>query len=177
MSVFPNMPPPPKPPEPKPDVDTAERTPVTGVPRRFGVGTLLVITAMYAVLFAVLRAISLPPIFFVFYALFFTAVGLGQMLLFQGKQARRASAYVGAGFSLVASFLCYGAARVWELSSSLSHLFFPIDPLVAVLGGMLSGYLVGVLIAGVFLVMDRLGGIWRWFCAAEATADAKPEKE
>ena len=50
---------------------------------RFGIGTLLIITTMYAVLFAVLRAFRVSPLAFVVVALFFTAVGLGQKILFK----------------------------------------------------------------------------------------------
>jgi hypothetical protein len=69
-----------------------------GAPRRFGVSVLLVITAMYAVLFGLLQAMGAPAPVFFFVALFFTAIGLGQMFLFKGKRPRRASVLVGACF-------------------------------------------------------------------------------
>jgi hypothetical protein len=56
-----------------------------GVPNRFGVGTLLVISTMYAVLFAVWRFIQGSPVVLVLVTLFFSAIGLGQMLLYHGQ--------------------------------------------------------------------------------------------
>ena len=69
-----------------------------GFPRRFGIGTLLVVTTMFGVLFAGLQALGCPPIVFFLALLFFTAVGLGQAFLFGGKHPRRASVIVGAVF-------------------------------------------------------------------------------
>ena len=77
-----------------------------GVPRRFGVGILLVITTMFAVLFAIMQMLKLPPLAFAEIAGFFGAVGLGQMLLFKGERPRRASVIVGACFL---PFLIFGA--------------------------------------------------------------------
>ena len=65
-------------------------------PFQFGIGTLLVVTTMYAVLFAILRACNAPPLTFVAVTLFFTAVGFGQRFLFEGRRPGRASMIVGA---------------------------------------------------------------------------------
>lgn len=124
-----------------------------GVPRRFGMGTLLLITAMYAVLFAVLRAFGLPPSAFLFVALFFTAVGLGQMLLFKGERPRRASVVVGAGFYAVATLVLFGYERVVHHRGTYPDLcfglfWFPIS-------GGIAGYCGGLLIAAVFLLIDK----------------------
>ena len=67
-----------------------------GVPNRFGVGTLLIISTMYAVLFAVWRMVEGSPTFLAFVTIFFSAIGLGQMLLFKGQRPRMASVIVGA---------------------------------------------------------------------------------
>ena len=72
-----------------------------GVPRQFGVGMLLVVTAVYAVLFAILRASKAPPSSFVVVGLFPFLIGLGQMLLFKGQRPRRASMIVGACIAVV----------------------------------------------------------------------------
>ena len=68
---------------------------------RFGISTLLVITAMYAVLFGILRASGASPSVFVVLALLFTAVGLGQRLLFRGQRPQKASMVSGACFFVV----------------------------------------------------------------------------
>jgi hypothetical protein len=120
-----------------------------GVPRRFGVGILLVITSMYTVLFAVLRALGVPPIEFILVALFFTAVGLGQMLLYQGKRPRRASVMAGAGCGVG---LCVLGAALGH-----DHLrFAPFDPIGGAIAGAVYGYPAGVLIAGVFLLIEKV---------------------
>ena len=96
-----------------------------GVPHRFGVGTLLLISTMYAVLFAVWRFIEGPPTVLVWVALFFFAVGLGQMLLFKGQRPRRASVIVGACV-VPCMFLGY---IVYEQLVTSRMSAFPIDNL------------------------------------------------
>lgn len=116
----------------------------------------MVITTMYAVLFATLRANGVRPTAFAVIALFFTAVGLGQMLLFRGRRPRRASILVGACAN---PLLIIGGAIVDSFTRGQ-----PIDHFSAVFGGLLCGlpsgalfgYLAGGLIAGVFLLIDRL---------------------
>ncbi len=125
-----------------------------GVPRRFGVSVLLVITALYAVLFGLLQAVRAPaPVFFVI-ALFFTTIGLGQMFLFKGKRPRRASVLVGACF-----FPCLVLFMVgWETPRILHEAFVPIliGLACSTMGGALLGYTGGGIVAGVFLVIDKL---------------------
>ena len=78
----------------------------TGVPRRFGVAVMLVVTTMYAVLFAAIRtwvvvATLGPPApaiiaaLFVVIVGFFTIVGLSQAILFKGRNPRWASIVTG----------------------------------------------------------------------------------
>ncbi len=127
-----------------------------GVPRQFGVGILLVITTMFAVLFAIMQMLKLPPLNFAVVALFFGVVGLGQMLLFKGQRPRRASVIVGACFfpclllgTIV--FEMFEERRVGpDLFTGLLLFLFWIPV------GALFGYLTGLLIAGVFLVINML---------------------
>lgn len=123
----------------------------SGVPRRFGVGGLLIISTMYAVLFAILRTLEVPPLDFVGVVLFFTAVGLGQMLLFKGQRPRRASMIVGAcmfaGFIAFLDWTGIGPSR-----RTLSCRAFEVEGAIIGAG---YGYLAGVLIAGVFLLIDK----------------------
>jgi hypothetical protein len=124
-----------------------------GAPRQFGIGTLLVITTMYAVLFAVMSRCA--PVDFFVTALFFTTVGLGQMLLFKGKRPRRASIIVGACYLPCAfivelvrdqTLLLFAdsiAGFVWFL------MFVPV-------AGAGCGHMVGLLIAGVVLGIGKL---------------------
>jgi hypothetical protein len=125
-----------------------------GVPRRFGVSVLLVITAMYAVLFGVLQAIRAPFSVFFVIALFFTTIGLGQAFLFKGKRPRKASVLVGACF-----FPCLALFMVgWETSRILHEAFLPslLGLWCSTLGGAVLGYTGGGIVDGVFLVIDKL---------------------
>ncbi len=128
-----------------------------GVPRQFGIGTLLVITAMYAVLFGVLRSVGPPPVAFGVVALFFTLVGLGQAILFKGMEPRLASMIVGACF-----FLCWFLAYplLWPNPNPRPRLslgdYLLFSALASLFGASL-GYISGFSIAGVFLVFDKLG--------------------
>ena len=119
-----------------------------GVPRQFGVGTLLIITTMYAVLFAVLRVCGASPTDYAVVGLFFFAVGLGQMFLFKGQQPRRASMIAGVGFVVIGIILLrlLGGLITIDMESLWAGAFY----------GMTCGYLAGALIAGVFLVIDKL---------------------
>jgi hypothetical protein len=143
-----------------------------GVPHRFGVGTLLLISTMYAVLFAVWRFIEGPPMVLVWVALFFFAVGLGQMLLFKGQRPRRASIIVGA---CVYPCMLLGCLAYEQLATG-RRPFFPVNILFALFYcipvGALFGYVAGLLIAAHFLLIDKLKSLRvpsrkRWRKAAE----------
>jgi len=123
-------------------------TPEAGVPRQFGVGILLVITAMYAVLFAVLRAMDAPPSVYTMVGLFVFAIGLGQMLLFKGQRPRRASMIARLGFVVSASILHW----IFEGFETIDLVWL----LNGAVYGVVCGYVAGVLIASVFLLIDKL---------------------
>jgi hypothetical protein len=133
------------PPAPRPVV------PPASVPRQFGVGTMLLITTVYALLFALLSALHAHPAAFAVIGLCTFAIGLGQMLLFKGKRPRLASVIVGAslgiGFLIVVSIIdelhIHGRIFHWELLA-----------IAAIYGGV-SGYVVGSLIASIFLFADK----------------------
>jgi hypothetical protein len=128
-----------------------------GVPRRFGIGVLLVITTMYAVLFGAMRACDCEPFIFALIAVFFTAVGAGQVIVFRGRRPRWASVVAGAAtypilliWGAVHEALVYGAPDVPpDLCASM---------ICGTATGAILGYIAGVLIAGVFLFIDRLAG-------------------
>lgn len=132
-------------------------TPEIGVPRRFGVGVLMIITAMYAALFAVLHTFGFSPVAFGIVVLFFTTVGLGQMLLFKGQRPRKASVLVGACFfpGFYLTVLVYRAIFPVGPSPRVAGDFCGGLPCI-VLAGALMGYLAGILIAGVFLIADKI---------------------
>ena len=128
-----------------------------GVPRQFGIGILMVITAMYAILFSVMRALRFPSTPFFIVALFFTVVGLGQMFLYKGQRPRRASAMVGIGFMscVWGIILIIEGVKGGVSMSSGGQIVFGLV-FVGFAYGAIFGYLAGLLIAGVFLVIDAL---------------------
>ena len=124
-----------------------------GVPNRFGVGTLLVISTMYAMLFAAWRLLGGSPQFLVWVTLFFSAVGLGQMLLYKGQQPRKASAVAGAcAYSCM--FQVYAAYK--QLTEHAIPGLSICGLMHSVPAGALLGYLAGSLIASHFLLIDKL---------------------
>ena len=122
---------------------------------RFGIDTLLIITAMYAVLFGTLRALSFSAEAFVGTAMFFTVVGLGQTLLFRGQRPRRASMIVGCCFSVVLVII---NAAVFQSLVLFRSMFVAILGATAIFGA-LYGCVAGLLISGVFLVLDKLRNV------------------
>ena len=121
------------------------------MPRRFGVGVMLVITTMYAVLFAVIQRASAWN--FAVIAIFFTLVGLAQAVLFKGRNPRRASAVTGVVFGVLLVLVSSRSVPI------LRQLAIPCPlPLAILLGRFwaLFGYLAGGLIAGVFLFLNKV---------------------
>ena len=122
---------------------------------RFGIGTLLVITTMYAMLFGILRALGATPWVFVMFALLFTAVGLGQRLLFKGQRPQKASIVAGACFFVVLyvfSLVVFGAEYTY-------HPFVPFDPVEGAFFGAIYGYVAGLLISGAFWITGELRNV------------------
>ncbi len=122
------------------------------VPRRFGVGTLLLFTTMVALLFGLTQAAGVPPVVPISLAVFFTLVGLGQMLLFGGKKPRLASFLVG-GVACCAPVLAGAVADVVASGGfQLIELMVPALLFAFLFGGVM-GYVAGCLLAGVFLLL------------------------
>ncbi len=134
--------------------------PQVGIPRRFGVGTMLILVAVFAVIFSVLKTLNVPPEGFAAVSVFFAGVGLCQMLLFKGRNPRAAS--------VVGGIVMFGL--ISEIGQLLGLVNFgpgnhlPAAPvrlgLTSVLYGAPLGYLAGCVLAAVFLVRkepdDRL---------------------
>ncbi len=128
-------------------------SPAAGVPRRFGVGGMLVIVTMFAVLYAGLQWLHAPPVVFLAAAVFFAGLALGQMLLRGGKSPRAASVKMGAilwpiEMLVLMLFLNRGNTP----GPDISGLLFATIINVGI--GAVLGYLGGCLVAGVVLVLD-----------------------
>jgi hypothetical protein len=129
---------------------------VAHVPRRFGVGVMLILMTAFAVLFAVMRTFRAPPEVFVVTAGLFFAVTLAQIVLFQGKKPRAASLLAGG----IVFPLEMAAVMLWEGA----RRDFPGDFVCELLGTLIGtacigaplGYVAGCIMAGVFFVQERL---------------------
>jgi hypothetical protein len=126
-----------------------------GVPRRFSIGTMMILVTAFAMLFGVLKMFNVPPIAFAAISIFIGGVAACQSLLFQGKMPRLAS-FVGgivmygliAAVTVVLAFFTYrgrfGIRDVWPT-------LFEVGTLGAFFAGPL-GYCVGCFVAAIFLV-------------------------
>lgn len=121
-----------------------------GVPRRFGIGTILVVTTAFGLLLSLLQALGAPPGVVWFVIVFVSLVGLGQMLLFGAKQPRKASIFVGMiGLPLMTAVtLVFFSPRGIHVDEEFCMTF------AAAIFGAGFGYLAGGVVAGVFLIMD-----------------------
>jgi RimJ/RimL family protein N-acetyltransferase len=134
---------------------------VASVPRRFGVGVLMILMTAFAVLFAAMRTFRAPPEVFIIVAVLFLGVTLGQILLFQGKKPRQASVVVGSvvfplGVLAETLFAKSQVHNPWETFGDV--LCFSTGMLICTIpGGALFGYLAGCIMAGVFIVQERFG--------------------
>ena len=120
------------------------------VPRRFDLASVLVVTSAYAVLFAGMRLLNFSWLVFGSIAALLTFVAICQPLFWGGTKPREASGLAG--------FIFWG---VWliavALPSERRFTMLCVGLFLSVSGG-LSGYLAGVMVAGVFLVAHYLRG-------------------
>ena len=135
---------------------------VASVPRRFGVGVLLILVTAFAALFAAMRSLNFRPKVFGIFGLLFLGVTLGQISLFKGRRPHLASLLVG-GVLLPLEFLIADHYVIFGIVYGLGNLpgFWggAIRVLLALLGvaiGALVGYLVGCIMAGVFFVQEKI---------------------
>jgi len=133
------------------------------VPRRFGVGTLLIIVVVYAGLFGLLRILDADPVLFGMAAVLLIGAGAGQVFLFRGTRPREASCLVGAclcPLMMLAVFLgdhCLGLSHLNPAHSIVETSPQLLSSLVYVaIAGAGLGWSAGSLTAGVFLLMDRI---------------------
>ena len=152
-------------------------TPAAGFPRRFGMGVLMLLVTLSAVLFSALRTMGAGVEIFAVISTMFAAVALGQLFLFRGRYPRAASIWVGSCFfplQLIALCLWmfyttgYRSPSLVELLVFLGVLLFSI-PL-----GAGFGYLSGGLVGGVFLILDSLAKRQR--PPSDAVEPAEPDE-
>ena len=138
---------------------------------QFGIGTLLAIAFLHAVLFAVLRPyfavlrpLGSPPLVIFEFALFLTSVGLGQKLLYKGQQKLKASIVVGVCFFVGLFIFCFIEAGICYLCgiplAGAYRPFAPFDPIEGAIGGVIFGCVFGPPVAGVLWAVDKLRNQW-----------------
>jgi tryptophan-rich sensory protein len=134
------------------------------VPRRYDLATLMTVSVFFAVLFSTLKMLRSPPLFIGFLSGFVASVGLAQAILFDGRAPRRSSVIAG---------ITYGAA--------VEVLFIWWRKYPVVFGELLfylvwhgvTGYFVGALVGGLFLVADYVRRLLHWW---KRSADANSNR-
>jgi hypothetical protein len=134
---------------------------VYSVPRRYDLATLFTVSLAFAMLFGLMRALGSHPVVFAVVGGFVTVVGLTQAVLFKGKAPREASILTGAAiFASVASIpMILGVMRGYGVVELL--VGYSCQAMCSCLLGAVCGYVVGVLIGGVFLVADAVRKVMR----------------
>lgn len=126
-------------------------------PRRFGMGTLILVVVATSVFFAAARWLAAPPTLSLLTGSFLTVIGGLQMLM--NRVPRAASVGTGAvllPLILAATWTASGAGappRVTMMMATPADIVF-VGAHVAVVGAI-CGYIGGALVAGLFLVSDR----------------------
>ena len=144
---------------------------VASVPRRFGVGVLLILMTAFAVLFSAMQTVGVRAGGFILVAGLFLGVTLGQILLFQGKKPREAS--LGAGgvtFPLEVLVLCLCKGL---LDRRCAEFGMSMVCCAAVAGAPL-GYLAGCLMAGMFLVQESSAADRASRCRSNSCPSPRP---
>lgn len=130
-----------------------------GVPRRFSVGTLMILTALFAVLFSMLEVFGANSIIFFIFAAFFLGIGLCQMFLYNAKEPRKASIvggfYLGLVIGLAAITVNTLMQKYMQNMSKDDYQNTRIIAYLFMLFGGPFGYLSGCLTAGIFLVREK----------------------
>jgi len=142
------------------------RPKVYSVPRRYDLATMFAVSVAYAFLFGSMRFFGWPPEVFAIVAGFFTCVGLGQALLFGGKEPRVASVLVGVFYGPIVMVIgAIGGGGPRHIVGLI------IGAICTAIAGSLYGYAAGVIVAGVFLVADLMRKL------ATRLADRRAQKE
>lgn len=134
-----------------------------GVPHRFSMGTIFVLLTLYAMLFRLLVLIGAEANWTGVICLFFAAVTLGQMVLFQGTRPRAASVIVGAVTcpTILLLIVIDEATTKWTgmtpMAGELGRIGMFASALVLLsFLGLGFGYVVGGMMASVFYVIGKL---------------------
>jgi hypothetical protein len=125
-----------------------------GAPRRFGIGTMLVVMGAASVLLAALVAWGVREVVVFHLVAFLALIACAQAILFRGSNPRRASIVAGA---ILCPVYAIGAAVIFSSQTQntrrIEEMF--VFALIFSVMGPLFGYLAGGVVGGIFLMMDR----------------------
>jgi uncharacterized protein with PQ loop repeat len=127
------------------------------LPRRFGIGTMMVITACYGLLFSILKICYTPWYLFLFIPLFLTGVGLSQMFLYRGIRPREASITAGIVIGTiftVAVLIVFLTSYPQDIAKTIAIAFFIYIFFGIWIWGLI-GYLSGIVVSSIFLLCER----------------------
>ena len=136
--------------------DTARQERVYGAPRRFGIGTLLIVTTAFAVAMAILTALGVPSVAVVVILTFVALVGVSQAVLFGGTKPRLASAIAGFGALELFVLTAISLELLRDGRASAIGQEFCSGTCVCAIYGPILGYATGGMVAGLFLVTDKI---------------------
>ncbi|MGE0609569.1 MAG: hypothetical protein AB7O62_20935 [Pirellulales bacterium] len=123
-----------------------------GVPRRYGLDSILAAVTFFALWLGLLTFLGVRPVLITMFVLYVAGVGLSQALLFGGKNPRAASIISGPILAVIIPTVFYFLTRDPNEPTNLPD-YEALAILVVVVGPVL-GYFVGTFVAGVFLVLD-----------------------
>jgi hypothetical protein len=145
----------------------SEAAKVYSVPRRFDLATIFVVMLAFSLLFGAMKAFQFPAEASASIAGFIAAIGAAQALLFGGRRPRTASLVTGSLIFtgiLLATWVANGPRMThWGL------ILFGAT--YGVIGGGILGYLSGGIVAGVFLIADKVRKMFFKMPSAETPAD------
>ena len=132
------------------------------VPRRFGLRSILAVTALFAATLSIIKWTAAPIEPFIFYFSLVVVVGAAQVVF--ERTPRVASILAGSTFVAMMKFLV--VAFHLDLHAVDKGLFMGLlsdgKVIYSLLFGALYGYLTGTLLAGLYLMLDTIQYVARW---------------
>ncbi|MEQ1827922.1 MAG: hypothetical protein ABL921_18320 [Pirellula sp.] len=137
---------------------------IYSAPRILDLASLLIITACYAFMFAVMKWMMLSVNAMIFFSGLITCAAIAQAVMFGAKAPRKASMLVGLVFGV---WVCLQLDRAYLRKFDLGYVVLIVIPrfvqeskialtILGVFFGLVIGYIAGTCVGGVFLVSDRL---------------------
>ena len=120
-------------------------------PRRFDILTILCVSSVYAIAFAILTGAKVPMPLALMLTLFVTFIGLAQAILWKGERPRLASILIGILFFVAACILMLPATQYVNDPYEI-FFFVMVSPFV----GSIVGYVFGAAIGGLFLAIEGI---------------------